>query len=748
MTTAAAFALAMPGLRAIDIYEQRNDLLHLQLKSRDRYLHPHIYDWPNSGTTSVEAGLPILNWRAGTAGEVASHLLSTFEAIGHDYRDHMNVYVGCPVDRVDAFPFAGCRVTVKDQPRSGGVYDIVILCVGFGFERETEKNHSYWAPHPLAGPIRSQAPSHTILVSGNGDGGLVDFLTAAFKGLSHPEICEFITNYPGIEHVTRILRDIETSAWSTDTCEIDIYDEYVKQVLPAVPHNLLLDVTDRLRPCVTVWLHTREQRLFKRESAVLNRFGAFLAIAADLNRGGDAFRILTAAEIKGDATEDTITFDTGQKVQPNYRFLRFGPDGDANLKPFTDHIQALQRSRGLIARGLRPATPPLSVSAREKFSPFTGRFGGLAEPVRNEARVSSRHVELEIRAGPGDLCTWACDLAPAEAARLWQDKVSLSLTCNVPANVAGSLRPLIARLVAHSQRSDLYCSDSLAWGPVLARYTDKALPGPDVDIRFSVSRPADRLSSPIHQVVAEPASLAAQIHAVLDLEVINLLNSQLRAGLGSPMRRSIGWTIEPALAREVLRTWGEWYERLKTHEDQRRRFLCLLSNVNDEAKPTDDWLVCIGPKIVRGHLLRATVLALAFNVAVDEPLVPTELFPGNLKAPVTTAHASGIKWLNGQMLGPEVVSHTWTTGVVLLSELRTASGLLKAGLPRLDDRPTSRPRIRDVAVHERPIIVGADDQLQSALANGRAALRDYMHSILHDRATSAAKLLEQRRPPS
>lgn len=109
-----------------------------------------------------------------------------------------------------------------------------------------------------------------------------------------------------------------------------------------------------------------------------------------------------------------------------------------------------------------------------------------------------------------------------------------------------------------------------------------------------------------------------------------------------------------------------------------------------------------------------------------------------------TAHASGVAWHNGQLLGPEVLSRAWTTGFVLLSELQMAAGLLRLGLPRLDERPNPRPRIGNVPLHERAIIVGADFDLRRALADGLPALRDYLNVIIQDRIASGTRLLESR----
>jgi hypothetical protein len=382
ITAAAALALAMPDLRTIDVYEQKDDLLHLQLKSPDRYLHPHIYDWPNRGSLAPEAGLPILNWTAGTAGEVAAQILASFDAIRMHTRT-IHTKPASRVERVQAAPIEGCRIFVAGDHRGGEFYDIAILSVGFGYERLiTEKNRSYWDPHQLSGPIRKDEPLHHILVSGNGDGGLLDFITVAFQGVSHREILDFITRYPGIDAVARALREVEEKAWSVDESAIDIYEQYNEHVLTVLPNNLLLEVAEKLRPSVTVFFHTRDEHLFRRDTAVLNRFAVFLAITAAKNSLRNTITVVRKAKFACDPMDALVKFDSGEQVEPSFRFLRFGADTAKNLNPFADHIGILRAARGDLRTGYRPATPPLTESAKARFA-----FLGYASQASTKALI-------------------------------------------------------------------------------------------------------------------------------------------------------------------------------------------------------------------------------------------------------------------------------------------------------------------------------------------------------------------------
>jgi|SRR6516225_6601828 len=69
--TVAAAALVR-GAR-VTVIEQAQDFMPIQSNASERYLHPHIYDWPlTPGNES--AGLPLLDWEAGDASSVFEKL--------------------------------------------------------------------------------------------------------------------------------------------------------------------------------------------------------------------------------------------------------------------------------------------------------------------------------------------------------------------------------------------------------------------------------------------------------------------------------------------------------------------------------------------------------------------------------------------------------------------------------------------------------------------------------------------------
>lgn len=66
----ASAALATCGA-TVTVLERHAQLVPLQRNCTKRHLHPHVFDWPDPISENTDAGLPILNWRADWAREVA-----------------------------------------------------------------------------------------------------------------------------------------------------------------------------------------------------------------------------------------------------------------------------------------------------------------------------------------------------------------------------------------------------------------------------------------------------------------------------------------------------------------------------------------------------------------------------------------------------------------------------------------------------------------------------------------------------
>lgn len=395
ITAAAALAKAAPALQKIDLFEARGEILEFQHRS-SRYLHPHIYDWPGPGTDRLDAGLPILNWRAGPAGDVAIWLRRQFDEIVRG--SCIKLYTHAKVTGVTPFNYSQARVLLTDANHLSETYDVVILSIGFGLEAFlTGDTPSYWTPSSLAAPILTGSGEATIFVSGNGDGGLVDFMTAALNSLPHNEICDLITGLhfgPALDE----LWTIEEEVWQPGAT-VDLFQAYHTRVLPLLPPAVLAEIGDRLRSGVRLWLHTSEPKLFKRTSALVNRVGAFLIIEADRNLNRNAISTKIGVPFEGSVpTTGQVRFAGEAPFTPWRRFLRLGADSRTNLEPFRSLVDRLPDASKRPDPTFRPATPRLTDSAQRRFAAFTS----LPEPPPAAAiAVNAAALSDEFRVDRG-----------------------------------------------------------------------------------------------------------------------------------------------------------------------------------------------------------------------------------------------------------------------------------------------------------------------------------------------------------
>jgi hypothetical protein len=680
-----------------------------------------------------------LNWQAGSAGNVANWLRRQFEDIVRG--SPITLHTRAKVTGVIPFQYSQARVQLTDKSHLSDVYDVVILSIGFGLERFLSGDTpSYWTPSPLAAPILTGDDEATIFVSGNGDGGLVDFMTAALNGLPHNEICDLITGLPFGLPALDELRTIEQAVWRPGAT-LDLFQAYHIRVLPLLPPAVLAEIGDRLRPGVRVWLHTPEPQLFKRTSALLNRVGVFVIIEADQNLNRNAIITKIGVPFDGDVpSTGPVRFAGDANFTPWRRFLRLGADSRTNLEPFQSLVDRLPDASKHPDPTFRPATPRLTDTAQRRFAAFTS----LPEPSPATAIAVNTALfdELRVDRGHAGQLLVSGTLAVEALSRIWRERRSISIDCNLPVQDVKDLVPALARLSGHAPMCVFHCEDRRRWEEVLRTLASgRALPDPHLEVNFRVEDP--RVLQPaIGAVAYSPDQLSETIHTSLDKVIFDQLHGALFDCLGRAAPAEMGWIIEARLKEQLWTLWRGWQAIIDPDPVTRRRFLLLLAMERDSEVPEPAALVRVGPKTPRPFLLKAALFGLAFCIGSGQNLSPSPRHPGNLQTSGLTGHACGVSWIDGRDLTPAVVDRPWTTTIVLLAELRSAFRLLQSE-PRLDRDDHAPALIGDPAIAERPLILGADDVFQAALEAGEQALATYLTGVLQWRAAAADSSLER-----
>ncbi len=377
VTLAAYLAHFAPQLKIV-LFERNSALLYLQRGARDRYVHPHIFDWPAPMANQKNAGLPIIDWTAGTAQGIVQAIDSQFEAA----RKQGNIEVRLSMEVNDLTKLGEYAIGVSaGHTTDWERFDAAVLSVGFGLERglHHQLNPSYWQPSVLSASLLFTGSLPKIFISGNGDGGLADFALAAFNHMRHGDIFDLVLREPGLDVAAAQLLHIDERAWSDPS--VDILAAYETELTKLLPKHLLNNVADHLRPDALVVMHTTETALFRRETAIINRFIAFLIILADREFKHHRVEVhVGRAFLSPPQSSPQISIEGVAPFAPEVRLLRFGPNRDEVMKNFGSIANAFCAIHPVTK--MRPREPSMTVSARQ-------RLASIAPPAMAPAPASA-----------------------------------------------------------------------------------------------------------------------------------------------------------------------------------------------------------------------------------------------------------------------------------------------------------------------------------------------------------------------
>jgi hypothetical protein len=267
--------------RTVTLFEKRSVLCPLQRGCATRWVHPHIYDWPEPISTNPSAGLPIMNWRAGRASDVAARIVTQWEDeplhhaveleqwrnLRHLKIDHTSREVEWIGERfVDGTNY-------PEVSRGNRSFDIIILAIGFGDELGSSKHRSvsYWRNETYGQPDLS-GRQRRYLVSGTGDGGLIDLLRLRIADFREDRIGYELAPEDSVSY--KAIQQLRDSCYKDPSTQgAELFDRARK-----LGHELHLvdSIKRRLRADTLVSLQIHKgQRLsdaFRRKSSFVNRF--------------------------------------------------------------------------------------------------------------------------------------------------------------------------------------------------------------------------------------------------------------------------------------------------------------------------------------------------------------------------------------------------------------------------------------------------------------------------------------------
>lgn len=250
----------------VTLLESQSDVLSTFRGNHTRWLHPHIYEWPRPGSEQAHAELPLMDWSADTADKVARELLEQWSelkaALGIRVLSHAKRIKPVSSER-DAHKFTW------NAPGFGSDnFSLVIFAVGFGKEKQVlgVTTPSYWADNALHQPVPSS--THRVLVSGIGDGGVVDLLRLRLQDFRHETLVQELLAGSELERVKTALLDIEEDLYQRSLPPEELYQRYAAL---QVPDTLDQSLHERLRKDTRVVLNSPQPYPLSAESSILNR---------------------------------------------------------------------------------------------------------------------------------------------------------------------------------------------------------------------------------------------------------------------------------------------------------------------------------------------------------------------------------------------------------------------------------------------------------------------------------------------
>jgi len=408
---AARRKLAVTLVEKYSNHQGHTSVLWRQWLSDERAVHPHIYDWPVGIASHERAGLPLMDWTAGTAAEVVKSLSIQFakEKETADFLHGKQRFELLQANFNEEMIKPGeVQSIALDLPGHGRrELDALILALGFGEELDLdEEEQSYWVNDGL------QSAKGQWLVSGTGDGGLTDVMRLCIDKFRHAEVVRKFGEH-GLQGEEE-LRDV-------DTLESAQRPNRFREVAVRLNKQLKNDKSELgLRSDVQVWLAGTKEGLFSPGASILNRL-----IAAYLLEQR-AFKLIPYSTLKVHKLQNgrskvTYTKDRQKPVKDPKQptefdgvIIRHGPKSalkatcpnlfaaSAALKLKWDALEVAQDPTRspiwAVGDFDQTSAPPLDVDSRT--SPFTIVISG---PTKSEQSLASLVDQALERAAGGDV---------------------------------------------------------------------------------------------------------------------------------------------------------------------------------------------------------------------------------------------------------------------------------------------------------------------------------------------------------
>jgi len=200
-------AAALKSKVKVSLFEKGTRTLHIQAGCTIRDIHPNIYDWPSENCGEKDTSLPVLDWTFGKAADVVESITAEFKKIVTSaqkispdcYVEHLNVQnlEVSDLETEKKLVIDGQITNHKKSANIGVIADLVIYAIGYGLEKGVSDHdfftESYWRDTSIK---QENLIKFNYLISGTGDGALIDLFTLLIRGFSYEKFLEIVNSNP------------------------------------------------------------------------------------------------------------------------------------------------------------------------------------------------------------------------------------------------------------------------------------------------------------------------------------------------------------------------------------------------------------------------------------------------------------------------------------------------------------------------------------------------------------------------
>ena len=302
ITTASALATYKS---VVHLFETKARVCDLQARADHRYVHPTLGLWPLLPLNPT-TNLPFLNWYCGRADKISGRIRN--EWLG-SFRKFVNrLHASTTVTGVNS---VGDKWEVETNKSGLNLpeFKFVIFCCGFGDEIQVDgaSNFSYWSSSDDPFVTDGEPPSSAI-VTGIGDGGLIDALRAVHNHFDGGRLASRVASSIDHSGIGNLIADFEQSFANLpdDTDDSSARAAlFYSQILTETPPAVLQILNDSLSRDRKATVVGRLAQPYSVRSAAIHRYMTAHAIEAGvLNyRQGD---VVAGPSLQGSPPENLI----------------------------------------------------------------------------------------------------------------------------------------------------------------------------------------------------------------------------------------------------------------------------------------------------------------------------------------------------------------------------------------------------------------------------------------------------------